>query len=173
VPWASPSIPWFALRPILPSFMRFKLSFISLTPIRRWLDLRTFEISLCLSVQPGCISAGTKFSRDLWVWISWMFTPLDERSFHRSSVDNLFSIFSFSWDGWETMSLSFPGPSHLMEKIYDLNLLLLSTLSFCSFRVSIKSFREMLYSHILGFFSSHAFGSNFLILVSSTIWKNG
>lgn len=151
--------------------MQFKLSFINLPPIRRWLGLRTFEISLCLSVQPGHISADTKFSRDLWVWISWIFTPLDERSFHRSSADNLFSIFSFFWDGWETMSLSFLGPSHLTE-IYDLNLLLLSTLSFCSFRVSVKSFSEMLYSHILGFFSSHAFGNNFLILVSSTIWKN-
>lgn len=150
--------------------MQFKLSFVNLPPIRRWLGLRTFEISLCLSVQLGHISVETKFSRNLWVWISWIFTPLDERSFHRSSVDNLFSIFSFFWDGWETMSLSFLGPSHLMEKIYDLNLLLPWVLWAFALSVSVKSFSEMLYS--LGFFSSHAFGNNFLILVSSTIWKN-
>ena len=100
--------------------MQFQLSsLISLPPIRRLLGLRAFEIYLCLSVQPGSISADIKFSRTFWVWISWMFTPLDERFFHRSSVDNLFSVFSFYWDGWETMSLSFLGPSHLMEKIYD------------------------------------------------------
>lgn len=112
-------MPWFCPQ-THPSFfhengsMQFQLgSFISLPPIRKLLGLRAFEISLCLSVQPGSISADIKFSRTFWVWISWMFTPLDERFFHRSSVDNLFSVFSFYLDGWETMSLSFP-----MEKIY-------------------------------------------------------
>lgn len=95
--------------------MKFQLSsFICLHPIRRMLGVRAFAISRCLSALPGSVSADIEFSRTSWAWISWMFTPLDERFVHRSSVDNLFAMFSFCWDGGKAVPFSFLGLSGLM-----------------------------------------------------------
>lgn len=135
IAWASPSVPWFALRPILPSFMQFKLGFINLPPIRDgwvWEHL----ISLCLSVQPGHYFCWYKILKRL---VSMNFMDVHSTRGKGPSTDHLWIISSLFLVSTEMAERQCPSPRALsFDGRSTTSISCSSTLSFWSFRVSTK-----------------------------------